>query len=352
MAAITLLHWNIETYGPTKFLNGNNAVFITYIANLVNNVNADIFAMVEVKNSISAALPGLIAADINGLQGILPANNPWRSVRIDSGFNNEAYIMMFRTDRNFQAARATAAGPIVNGPAVVPDHGQGMDDALGNRIQFPSAWTAQYGRRPFYVTFETTDTNNTFSVISYHAMFGAQTAYGVHRLPALDYITQFADGPPATLITQSLISGDFNEDFDPLVPGYYQNMLNLPTVQATDQATSMMNNPVGGNNSANYLASAYDNIFQTVVVAAPAGNVVDLMVESAVVPAPQPGPPAAQPGAGNLSAAAGVFNIAHIPNNWAANPVAAVPPVSMPTAWGFVREAISNHYPVITTAII
>lgn len=351
MANITLLHWNIETYGPTKFVNGNNAVFITYIANLVNNVNADIFAMVEVKNSISAALPGLIAADVNVLQGILPANNPWRSVRINSGFNNEAYIMMYRTDRNFQPARITAGG-VVSGAATVPDHGQGMNNVAGVRIQFPSRWTAQGGRRPFYVTFETTDTNNTFSVISYHAMFGAHTPLGVQRLPSLDYITQFEDGPPATAITQSLIAGDFNDDFDAANPGYYQNMLNIPTVQATNQSTSLLNNPPGGNDPANYLANAYDNIFQTVIVAAPAGNVVDLMVESAVVPPPPLAPPAAQPGAGNLSAAAGAFNVAHIPNNFAAAAVAAVPPVTMPNAWGFVREAISNHYPVITTTTI
>jgi hypothetical protein len=350
MAAITLLHWNIETYGPTKFVNGNNAAFISYIANLVNNVDADIFSMVEVKNSISANVPGLIAADVNALQGIAPAANPWRSVRMNSLFNNEAYIVMFRTDRNFQPAQITING-VVNGPLVNPDHGSGMHDVNGNRIQFPSRWTAQCGRRPFYVTFQTTDTNRTFSVISYHAMFGNATPWGVHRLPSLDYIRQFEDGPPSTPIDESLIAGDFNEDFFP-TNNFYQNMLGLPSVQATNSNTSLLNNPPGGDDPDAYLANAYDNIFQTVAAAAPAGDVVDLMVESSVVIGPQPPPPAAQPRVGNLSAAAGAFNVANIPNHWALNPVAAVPVPDMPQAWGFVREAISNHYPVFSTVNI
>jgi hypothetical protein len=347
MANITLLHWNIETYGPTKFANGNNAHFINYIANLINNVNADIFAMVEVKNSISAVLPGLIAADVNILQGILAAANPWRSVRINSGFNSEAYIVMFRTDRNFLPYNLVGGA----GAAVNPENGQCMDDVNGNRISFPSAMTPNGGRRPYYVAFETTDTNVIFSILSYHAMFGAATQLGIQRIGRCNFVTQFDDGPPPTLIPNSMISGDFNVDFN-ANPGDYANVLGLPSAEATNEDTSLQNNPLGGNDPLTYRAHAYDNIFQVPLAMPNPGQVIDLMVESAVVTGPQPPPPAAQPNVGNLSAAAGNFIVASIPNNWALNPVAAVPPTDMDTAWDFVREAISNHYPVTVTMTI
>lgn len=347
MANITLLHWNIETYGPAKYFNANNANFINYIARLVANVNADIFAMVEVKNSTSLLVPPLIATAINVIYGILPAANPWRSVRVDSGYNNEAYIIMYRTDRNFLPIDDQQA----SGVNTIPDHGLGMDDVNGNRINFPSRYTARGGRRPFYVTFETTDTNQIFSVISYHAMFGNATPYGVIRLPDLNYITEFDDGTP---IDESLISGDFNVDYT-VDFADYANMLALPTEEATNDDTSLKDNPAGGNDPATFMASAYDNIFQTVITGmAPTGNVVNLMVQSAVVPLPALPPPAAQPNVGNLSAQAGAFNIAALNNYLAriATPIVALPPVDMNTAWDFVREGISNHYPVVTTVTI
>jgi hypothetical protein len=345
-----MMHWNIETYGPAKYFNANNGNFVNYIANLlfVNQVN--IFAMVEVKNSTSLLVPPLIAAAETLLEGLMV--NPWRHVRINSGFNNEAYIVMFRTDQNFQAAQATAGG-IVNGPLIIPDHGQGMDNVAGNRIQFPSRWTAQGGRRPFYVTFETTDTGNTFSVISYHAMFGAATPLGVQRLPALNYIHEFEDGPPTTPMDASLISGDFNVDFN-ANPGFYANMLVIAD-QATDDETSLQNNPAGGNDPSTFLANAYDNIFQTIPgMVVPTGNTINLMIESANVPAPQPPLPAAQPNVGYLSADAGAFNMVALNVYLAriANPIVALPPIDMNTSWDFVREAISNHYPVFVSVTI
>ncbi|MCO5950980.1 hypothetical protein [Mucilaginibacter flavidus] len=345
MANITLLHWNIETYGPAKYFNANNANFVNYIARLVLNVNADIFAMVEVKNSTSLVVPPIISTAICALQGLL--FDPWRSVRVNSGYNNEAYIIMYRTDRNFL--------PIDNalntGANIIPDNGLGMDNVAGNRINFPSRHTAKGGRRPFYVTFETTDTNQRFSVISYHAMFGVATPYGIIRLPDLNYITEFDDGTP---IDASLISGDFNVDYN-IDFAYYANMLALPTEEATNDNTSLKNNPLGGNDPATFLANAYDNIFQTVITGmTPTGDVTNLMIESAVVNGPQPPPPAAQPHVGNLSAEAGAFNIAALNNYLAriANPIVALPPVDMDTAWDFVREGISNHYPVAVTVTI
>ncbi|WP_295793755.1 hypothetical protein [Mucilaginibacter sp.] len=348
MANVTLLHWNIETYGPAKYFNANSANFINYIATLINNVDAEIFAMVEVKNSTSLLVPPIIANAVNALQGILPAANPWRSVRANSGYNNEAYIIMYRTDRNFLPIDLGMAV----GANVVPDHGLGYFNILTNGpLPFPSRMTANGGRRPFFAMFETNAmAAQRFSVISYHAMFGAFTPLGVQRIANLNSITEFDDGTP---LDASMVSGDFNVDYN-LNAFWYGNLLGLPTYQATASNTSLKDNPLGGNNPATFMANAYDNIFQTVAAVTPTGNVVNLMVESAVVPAPQPGPPAAQPGVGDLSAAAGAFNIAALNVYLAriANPIVALPPVDMDTAWDFVREGISNHYPVVVTVNI
>jgi len=346
MALVTLMHWNIETYGPAKYFNANNANFINYIAQLLVNEDVDIFAMVEVKNSTSLLVPPLLATAVNTLEGIAAVNNPWRHVRVNSNYNNEAYIIMYRTDRNFlpiNLAQNTGAN-------VVPENGLGMFTVNGP-LQFPSRMTAQGGRRPFYATFQTNDmAPNTFSVISYHAMYGAFTPLGIRRLPTLDAITEFSDGTP---IDASLISGDFNVDYN-VNAADYANMLNLPTDEATDDDTTLKDNPAGGNNPATFMANAYDNIFQTTPGMAPTGEVINLMVESAVVVGPQPPPPAAQPHLGNLSAAAGAFNMAAL-NVYLArigNPIVALPPTDMDTAWDFVREAISNHYPVVVTVNI
>ena len=351
MANITMLHWNLETYGPGKYANANNAVFINYIAKLIHNVDAEIVAIVEVKNSVSANVALGIANATFALDGVI-GPNPWHGVVINSGKNNEAYIILYRNDRQFLPVAIGGGGALVTGLAVTPQFGMSNDDAAGNSINFPSAMTKTGGRLPFFATFQTTDNNRNFSVISYHAMFGNATANGIIRLPRLNYITQFANPPANTAMYASLISGDFNVDFDSANPGYYTNMINLPTYQATNQLTSMKNAPVVSDDPSDYLLNAYDNVFQTVLAATPTGNVIDLMVESAIVVGPQPAPPAAQPHVGNLSAEAGAFNVANIPNNVALNPVAAVPPADMPQAWAFVREAITNHYPVVTTATI
>ncbi|MGN6396192.1 MAG: hypothetical protein ACTHMI_11545 [Mucilaginibacter sp.] len=363
MANITLLHWNIETFGNVtltspnaKYSVTNGPHYVTYFAQLVQNTNANIFCMVEVKNNLSGILPGAVITQLNAVQGFNAGNTPWRSVTIDSGKNNEAYIVLYRTDQNFRPVRVDAAGTITTGPNVAPINALGTHTAAGGGLQFPAAQTKTGGRRPFVVTFRTTDTNNNFSVISYHAQFGNATANGILRLPSLNYITQFDNSPTYTAIEGSLISGDFNIDYVGPNHAYYANMLGLPSTNAVNANTVLKNNPNNSNNPADFLVSSYDNIFQKIPVGgvANAGAVIDLMVESAHVPGPQPAPPAAQAGVGNLSAAAANFDIPTINalGFTIQNPIAALPPDDMNTAWDFVRKAISNHYPVVVTTTI
>lgn len=345
MANITLLTWNLETYGSVKQGGANNVHFVNYIAQVAFNTNANIVALIEVKWNVSATLPGQLVAAINLLHGN-PAPNPWRSIRINSGVNHEAYIILFRTDQNFWPKPTP---PTAAAAHRTPANGLGTNTIAGVAINFPSRMTQKGGRRPYYATFKATDTNRYFSIISYHAQFGYFTPYGVVRLPTLDFITQF-DNPGHTAITRSMISGDFNVDIQ-VTPVWYANMLAIST-QSVNQRTSLMNNPFSSDDPTDFRASAYDNIFQKTPGATGVGTVVDLMVESSVVTGPQPPPPAAQPHVGNLSAAAGAYNIANIGQRFIANPVAAVPTTTMDDAWGFVREAISNHYPVVVTMVV
>lgn len=365
MAAITLLHWNIETFGIRnvnkpghrgKYDGTNGPHYVSYFAQLVQNTNASIFCMIEIKNNLAGILPGAIIIQLNALQGFNAGNTPWRSITINSGKNSEAYIMLYRTDRNFLPVQVNAAGAYTTGQNTIPINGLGHQDVAGNTVNFPSSWGKTGGRRPFVVTFRTTDTNNNFSVISYHAMFGAATANGILRLPSLNYITQFNNAPTHTAINGSLISGDFNVDYVGPNHPYYNNLLNLPSTNAVNAATVLKNNPQSSNDPTTFLDSSYDNIFQKIPMGgvANAGSVVSLMVQSSHVTGPQPPPPAAQPNIGNLSAVSGNFDIptangVGIP---IANPIAALPPTTMDEAWGFVRKVISNHYPVVVTTTI
>jgi hypothetical protein len=350
MANITLLHWNLETYGPQKYYDPNNTNFVNYVATLINHVNADIFSIVEVKNSVAAAVANAIANAAFALTGVM-GFNPWRSAVTNSNYNNEAYIVLYRIDRSFFPYNSTTNTAGIN---VIPDHGTTDRNAANKRIKFPSRLTDNGGRQPGYITFQTTDTNNIFSVISYHAMFGYYTPSGVDRLPQINYITQCNDAAH-TPIVGSLISGDFNVDYN-LNHAWYTNVLALPSVNATAAMTSLKDNPGNSDDPSTFMANAYDNIFQKIPLggATNPGTVPNLMVESAVVPFPQPALPAAQPGAGYLSGQAAAFNVAAI-NNYLrhiTNNVAAVPPTDMNTAWDFVRETISNHYPVVVTTTI
>jgi hypothetical protein len=354
MANITLLHWNLETYGPSKFKNENNDHFIDYIAALIKNVDADIFSMVEVKNSISGSLTGSLVSKIASLEKL--KSTPWRTISENSLKNSEAYIVMYRTDRKFSPYNLKTG----TGIDVKPEVDFCKFDIKEKIITFPGRMTTSGGRRPFYVAFKTTDTNKIFTVISYHAMFGYNTVFGIRHLPNAREITLLIDESKKQKVSVDgcLISGDFNIDYNDY-NSEYKGLLNLPSKNATNEKTSLQNNPKfekpeDYKKPLLYRESAYDNIFQKIPKEGEAreGKVIDLMVESAIIGKPQPPPPAVQPHIGNLSAAAGAFKMDYIKLKKVKEGVIQIPPVDMPSAWGFVREVISNHYPVSVTTTI
>lgn len=341
MADVTILHWNIETFGPSRYTNNpNNNYIILYIASVIERTNSEIVCLVEIIYSVAVTIVGDLLDAVSRVQGLDPTNSPWRAVAFNNNFNHEGYVILYRTDKSFLPYSIVNAAAGAN---QTPAHGLANLDTAGNAVPFPTPHTPGGGRTPGFALFQTTDNNRFFSVLTYHAMFGQNTARGVQNVPRLAIIQQFGAGP--TAIQTSLISGDFNVDYT-TSPGDYANMLALPSTPATTQLTSIKNDPKSSDDPLSFRANAYDNIFQKTPVTARVGVVTDLMVESAVILPPAKPPPAAQPYVGYLVPVMASWEIQHITQHKILNPIVKLPPDSMDTAWDFVRECISNHYPV------
>ncbi len=351
MASIRLMHWNIEQLGDKKFNNGNKIPLMTYIADLIKNEDADIVVILEVKDFQSPMIAHLLI----GLLG----ENQWGGVKVSTQFNNEQYMMFYRTDRNFKPI-AYLNGAVVDSP--YPESTLTNVDTSGKVIPFQRATGPRGGRVPFYATFRTTDTNKKFSVIGYHAMFNpGQTQIGVRNIAKLAIITQFNDAVPVP-IDASLICGDFNLDYNDNNIDY-NNLLAFSS-NAVIEKTTLVNNTDGkSTDPSTYRVNAYDNIFQRPAQPAPPppaiqrGQVIDLMVKSAIINYNPPlNPPNMVNGVGYLAKAASAFDVTIINAKLKyLNPAYAIvklPPVEVATAWDFVREVISDHYPVAVTTVI
>jgi len=346
MPNVTMLSWNIRNFGPGQ-VNGHNAPHLfNYIARTILSANAEIISIMEVANSVSIQIATGIINSLNAMGGVMPS--PWRFQGINNGFN-EAYLMIFRVDRTFLPLNST--GGITTGPNVTPDNGLTNQDIHGdNTVQFPRPGQRRGGRKPFYCAFRTTAApQKTFTVFAYHAMFGIYSGVGVENIPKLDRIDFLDNAPTNTVVDGCLIAGDFNVDYDPSPTWWYYDILtDLPSTNATAEKTTLKTGGDGSSNPLAYRSMAYDNIFQKIPAGGTArpGTVIDLMVHSSVLLAPIPPLPAY---VGTLSAAAGAFSVAHIPNKYAFDAVATVPTPNVQEAWAFVIEAISNHYPVAVT---
>jgi hypothetical protein len=344
LANITLLHWNIEQFSNNKLNTANGAALINYIAAVVAHAGANIVSLIEVKNSavnniIAQLVPAINLANGQGP----PLPNRWESVSINSQKNNEAYVILFQTGNNFNWLLPVGAGgpPPLNGlsnQALVAG-------APGGALRFNSSLTTSGGRRPYYVTFRTSDTNNNFSIVTYHTMFGFWKGVGVRNVGLLAQ-SQAVDDAGATINMQaSLTCGDFNINFNPAVPGDYNNLINMPSSYSTDQLTTLVNNtpPNGFPTSVQYRLNAYDNIFRFNTAGAPpvnVGFVQDLIDDSTTIMGG---------GSGLFAAEAGAFVRGPIPQG---HLIQNIPPDDFEDAWHIVRDGISNHLPVYVTMAI
>lgn len=336
MANITLLSWNVETYGPLKFGNANNGALINLIAQVIANAGANVVQLIEVKNSVAAGVCGQLIPAIDAANGHVGATN-WRQVIVNSNYNAEAYILLYQLGNSFIPIPLNGGGA-----AAPPVSGLTWHTAAGHFIVFPSATTPSGGRRPFFAAFATTDTAHNFSLISYHVPYGTQTPRGVIRVARVGPITVVNDGVNNHNMDSSLISGDFNYYYaGPPITWPYHDLLSLPSHAAlTNVKTTLINNtpPGGFNNSLLYRLNAYDNIFEK-NAGNVAGTAVDLILQSTTAPT----------GTAVLQAQAGAFVPGPIPNGGAIN---NIPPQDFEDAWHIVGGAISNHLPVYVTVTI
>jgi hypothetical protein len=335
-----MLHWNIYQFSNNKLNNANGAALINYIAEVVAGSGANIVSLLELKNSaVNNILAQLIPA-INVANGV--AVNPWSSISINSLKNNEAYVVLWQAGHNF-----TWLMPAVGG--AIPINGLTNQTLIGGNpggvLIFNASLTISGGRKPYYVTFRTTDTNHNFTIVAYHTMFGrvgGLSRVGVRSIGRLGQSRAVLDAGVTVNMRASLTCGDFNIDFDPLVPGDYHNLLNnIPSSQSTNERTSLLNfTPAGGFPlSVQYRANAYDNIFKYNSAGLPAaggGTVVDLINHSTTNP----------PGTGVLANEAGAFVPGPILDG---NLIQNIPPQDFEDGWHIVRHAISDHLPVFVT---
>lgn len=334
MAAVTLLSWNIETYGPGKLNNANGQALVNYIAQVISNAGANVVSLIELKNSAAAGIVALLIPAIDLANGHAAATN-WRSVIVNSRYNNEAYVLLYQLGNNFVPIPPNGAGA-----AAPPVNGLTSHTAAGLVVLFPSRMTRFGGRKPFFAAFNATDTGNNFSVISYHVPFGIFTYRGVERVGQVGEVTQVNDGAANHAMASTLICGDFNQAYNAAFPWPYTNLLALPSFAAIVANTSLVNGtpPGGYPTTAGYYVNAYDNIFER-----NGGNVggtwVDLIMQSTTAPT----------GNAILQAQSGAFVRGPIQNGGA---IVNIPPQDFEDGWHIVRHGVSNHLPVWVTVNI
>jgi hypothetical protein len=342
LANITLLHWNIQQFSNNKLNNANGTALINYIAAVVHGSGANIISLLEIKNSAVANIVAQLIPAIDLANGVVAATQ-WRSISINSQKNNEAYVMLYQLGNNFAPLMPAAGG-------VNPINGL-TNQALvggvtpGGALRFNSSLTQSGGRKPYYLAFRTTDTNNNFTVVAYHTMFGYWSGVGVRNVGQLAQSRAILDAGGTVNMQASLTSGDFNVDFNPLVPDY-NNLLNVvPSSQSTNQKTSLVDTtpPGGYPTPGQYRKNAYDNIFKYNRAGLPAaggGTVTDLIDDSTTI---------IGGGSGVLANEAGAFVRGPIQMGIL---IQNIPPDDYEDAWHIVRHAISDHLPVSVTVAI
>lgn len=343
MATINFLHWNIEQLSNNKINNGNGPHLVNYIAAVAAHLNANMISIIELKFSAIGNLTGKLVTALRAANGNL---NAWHAVSSARNNNNEAYYVLWEAGNSFTGLASAAVG----GPNPNQGYAVANQNPPPNALRFPSTFSTGGGRRPYLATFRTTDTNHSFSVLVYHAMFGGFTPRGVQNMGRLRSIQQVDDGTGNLVnMDAAIVAGDFNVDLIQY-PGDYNNLTNNvgppaadPTAyaDAREAATSLVNStpPVPWNNPLDYRVNAYDNVFGRNAAQANQG-VIPLLVDSSILAT----------GAGPYVPAITNFTVPPIRNNALLNN--APPPQDLEDAWHVVRDQISNHLPVFVSLTI
>lgn len=341
MAEITLLHWNLQQFSNNKLNDDNGQALIDYIAAVVARSRANIVSLIELKNSAVDSIVSKLVPAINLANGVHPKLNKWSAIKMDSQKNHEAYVALYQLGNGF-----VVLPPAIGVTSPINDLTNQLlrKGSPGGILFFNSSKTKRGGRKPYYVTFRTTDTKKNFSVLAYHTMYGIHSGQGVRSIGEIAQSRAILLAGVTTNMDASLTSGDFNVDFTEF-PFDYKNLLSeVPSKQSTDEKTSLKSTtpPDGYPTSEGYRSNAYDNIFKynrTTTPSAGGGVVTDLIYDSTVK----------DKGSGRLAKHAGAFKRGPIQ---AGILIQNIPPKDFEDSWHIVRHAISDHLPVYVTVTI
>jgi hypothetical protein len=337
VAKITLLHWNIQIFSEGKTKKPNAAALINYIAWVVGQSQANIISILEIRNNaVDTVVNRLIPAIdfVNGEED--PENTRWKSVKVDSEWNNEAYVVLYQKGNNFKPL-LFGGKPICN----LTDQAD-VTEKEGS-LEFNTNGAKYGGRMPFYIAFET-DAEKKFTIVAIHLMYGDTLPI---RESGLENVGQVAQNKKilykgkATPLEASLTAGDFNVDYNSGHPGAYLNLLDLPSEPATSELTTLIQYiPIEPpKTSYDYRVNAYDNVFLYKPKDPPDkvdGAVLDLIDDSTEEPK----------GSGLLSDPIGAFVRDGIRDK---EEIQNIPPEDYEDSFRIVKRAISDHLPVVLT---
>jgi hypothetical protein len=337
VADITLLHFNIKNFSLLKANDKvNGAALINYIAWVVAKSNANIVSILEIFWSAADDIINKLTRAIDIAKGDDPENSQWKVMKISSGKRGEAYVVFYQLGNNFKPAET-------NGERI---GALTASDSEGANLRFNSRMGKTGGRKPYYVAFETTDTDKKFTVIALHVMFSKKwSRIGVESSGLIAENKQIELGRVDVALDASLTAADFNVDFNSIdTRDSYDNLKNMPSIEATRENTTLLSKltkPAPLLSSA-YRVNAYDNIFRYKATDPPAdvdGTVFDLIKDSTTKPT----------GTAELVKQVEAFKAAGFKVPAA---IQHIPPRDFADAWRIVNEAISDHLPVYVSLTV
>lgn len=198
MARVSLLSWNIQTYGPAKLYGPNFMRLRRFVTRTIVQQNANIVVLMELAASTAVEVCQTLCDDLSSITN----QSVWDYECIASmvGGGGEAYGFIWRTGMNFGIINGSDGQPYVR----LSDQG------------FPDNYAQLFGRRAATAGFRATDTNVTFAVTVYHAPPG--NGYTTVAYAGLEALAKTSDLYHLNMIGQMgdvrgrMLGADFNLD--------------------------------------------------------------------------------------------------------------------------------------------
>lgn len=347
MAEVRMASWNIEVYGPRKYgLSVNGPALVNLIAQLLAPSAPNVIVTMELMSSVSDQIAFNLSEAFTTAMG-----GRWEHAVVTArqGGDRESYGIHWRSDAavvRFQPAEV--AGNPVRGLA---------------NLDFPNNFSPTHGRRAAYMTFQTTDTRQFFTVVVYHAPANNNAVRGLQPIAQMMELYLLGGAAAGAPVNGRLIAGDFNLDVN-VQPEYawLRNPVPAPPppaaagqgagcVEATRADTHLVsirravnrwgqNLNAWGRTALEYRSrAAIDNVFYAPAAGAAGSNVIDVLQQVGTNAAVQAA----------IAANFQQFDRAGAPAFPNAQYLENLLPATLaqwPFAYVFTRYAVSDHLPV------